>query len=59
MKSSSQDEAEGKLHKVKGSIKEIVGKATDDGKLARKGKAEKRAGKAQEKIGQVKKVLGR
>jgi len=59
MKSSRQDEAEGKLHKVKGSIREIVGKAVDNRKLERKGKAEKRTGKAQEKIGQVKKVLGK
>lgn len=59
MKSSKQDESEGKLHKVKGSIREIVGKATDDSKLERKGKAEKRAGKVQEKVGQVKKVPGK
>jgi uncharacterized protein YjbJ (UPF0337 family) len=59
MKSSTQDEAEGKLHKVKGSIKEIAGKLTKNRKLVRKGKAEKRAGKAQEKVGQVKKVLGK
>ena len=59
MKSSTQDQNEGKLHKVKGSIKEIVGKAIDDRKLERKGKAEKRAGKVQEKVGQVKKVLGK
>jgi uncharacterized protein YjbJ (UPF0337 family) len=59
MKSSTQDETEGKLHKVKGSIKEIAGKATRNRKLERKGKAEKAAGKVQEKIGQVKKVLGK
>ena len=59
MKSSTRDEAEGKLHKVKGSIKEIAGKVTDDSKLERKGRAEKNAGKVQEKIGQVKKVLGK
>jgi uncharacterized protein YjbJ (UPF0337 family) len=59
MKSSSQDDREGKLHKVKGSIREIAGKATGNSKLERKGKAEKRAGGVQEKIGQVKKVLGR
>ncbi len=59
MKSSTQDEAEGKLHEVKGSIKEIAGKTTGNRKLARKGKAEKMAGKIQEKVGQVKKVLGK
>jgi uncharacterized protein YjbJ (UPF0337 family) len=59
MKSSTQDEAEGKLHKVKGSIKEIAGKVTGNRKLVRKGKAEKATGKVQEKVGQVKKVFGK
>jgi uncharacterized protein YjbJ (UPF0337 family) len=59
VKSSTQDEAEGKLHKVKGSIKEIAGKVTKNRKLVRKGKAEKAAGEVQEKIGQVKKVFGK
>jgi uncharacterized protein YjbJ (UPF0337 family) len=59
MKSSSQDSAEGKLHKVTGSGKEIAGKVIGDSRLERKGKAERRAGKVQEKIGQMKKVLGK
>ena len=59
MKSSSQDEAEGKMHKVKGSIKEIAGQITDNPKLERKGKNENTAGKVQEKVGQVKKVFGK
>ena len=59
MKSSRQDETEGKIHKVTGSIKEIAGKVTGNRKLQRKGKAEKIAGKVQEKVGQVKEVLGR
>lgn len=59
MKSSSRDESEGKLHEVKGSIKEIAGKALGNRKLERKGKAENRAGKVQGKVGQIKKVLGK
>lgn len=59
MKSSKQDEAEGKLHRVKGSIKEIAGKVTDNPKLERKGKNENTKGKVQEKVGQVKKVFGK
>ena len=59
MKSSRQDDAEGKLHEVKGSIKEFVGKVTRNRKMVRKGKAEKAAGKVQEKVGQVKEVLGK
>jgi len=58
MKSSTQDKAEGKFHKVKGTIKEVAGKLSDNPKLEAKGKVEKTAGKVQEKIGQVKKVLG-
>ncbi|MFO7675659.1 MAG: CsbD family protein [bacterium] len=59
MKSSTRDEAEGRVHNVRGSIKEAVGKVIGNRKLRRKGKAEKRAGKAQAKVGQVKRVLGR
>ena len=59
MKSSTQDQAEGKFHKVKGKIKEIAGELTDDPKLEAEGTNEKIAGKVQEKIGQVKEVLGK
>lgn len=59
MKSSTKDMAEGKLHEVKGAVKEIAGKITDNPKLEANGKLEKIAGKVQEKIGDVKKVLGK
>jgi uncharacterized protein YjbJ (UPF0337 family) len=59
MKSSAQDQAEGKFHKVKGKLKEMAGQITDNPKLEVKGKAEKIAGKVQEKIGQIKKVFGK
>jgi uncharacterized protein YjbJ (UPF0337 family) len=59
MKSSRRDESEGKLHEVKGSIKEIAGKALGNRKLERKGKAENTAGKIQGKVGQVKRVFGK
>ena len=42
MKSSTQDQAEGKIHKVKGEIKEIAGKHPD---LGREGKDVKIVGK--------------
>ncbi|MBA4416908.1 MAG: CsbD family protein [Syntrophus sp. (in: bacteria)] len=58
MKSSIRDKAEGTFHEVKGKVKEMAGKITDDPKLEAKGKAENIAGKVQEKVGQVKKVLG-
>ena len=59
MKSSGRDKAEGKFHELKGKVREMAGKITDNPKLLAKGKAEKIAGNIQEKIGQVKKVLGK
>jgi len=59
MKSSIRDEVEGKLHQVKGKIKEITGKGSMNLDLEAEGKNEILAGKAQEKIGQFKKVVGR
>ena len=59
MKSSTQDQAEGTFHKIKGKVKEITGELSDDPKLEAEGANEKIAGKVQEKIGQVKKVLGK
>ncbi|MDD2310526.1 MAG: CsbD family protein [Desulfuromonadaceae bacterium] len=57
MKSSTKDQAEGMLHQVKGTAKEIAGKLTDNPKLEGEGTGEKIAGKVQKKIGQVEKVL--
>jgi uncharacterized protein YjbJ (UPF0337 family) len=58
MKSSSNDQAEGTFHQIKGKIKEVAGKITDNPKLEAEGVGEKIAGQVQEKIGQVKKVWG-
>ena len=58
MKPSTQDQAEGKFHEVKGKIKEKLGKATKNPNLENEGTTEKTAGKVQKKIGQVEKVLG-
>ena len=59
MKSSTRDEAGGKLHQVKGKIKEIAGKVSMNPDLEAEGQDEILVGKAQEKIGQVKKVVGK
>ena len=59
MKSSIRDKAEGTFHEVKGKVKEVSGKLSDDPELEAEGRGEKIAGKVQEKIGQVKKVLGK
>ena len=59
MKESTKDQAQGKFHKVKGSIKEIAGKISGKPKLQDEGTVEKTAGKIQEKIGQVETVIGK
>jgi uncharacterized protein YjbJ (UPF0337 family) len=58
MKPGTKDEVAGKIHEVKGAVKEKVGKLTNNPDLEAEGKVEKVAGKIQNKIGQVKKVLG-
>jgi len=59
MKSSIRDKAEGTFHEVKGKVKEVAGKITDNPELEAEGAGEKIAGKVQGKVGQVKKVLGK
>ena len=59
MKSSIRDKAEGTFHEVKGRVKEVAGKLSDNPKLEAEGINEKIDGKVQEKIGEVKKVLGK
>lgn len=59
MKSGTQDQAEGKFHKIKGILREIAGQLRDNPTLEAEGTDEKIAGKVQEKIGQIKKVLGK
>jgi uncharacterized protein YjbJ (UPF0337 family) len=57
MKSSTTDQIKGKLHEVKGAVKEKAGKLTNDPDLETEGQAEKIAGKVQRKVGQIEKVL--
>ncbi len=59
MKSSTQDKAEAMFHKVKGKVKEVAGKVSDDPELEAEGAVEKITGRVQEKVGHVKKVWGR
>ena len=58
MDQSTKDQAEGKLHEVKGTVKEKIGQATNDPDLEAEGQAEKIGGKVQKKIGEVEKVIG-
>jgi uncharacterized protein YjbJ (UPF0337 family) len=58
VKNSTRDAARGAFHEVKGSVKETVGRATNNPDLAAAGQAERLGGKIQKRIGQVKKFLG-
>jgi len=58
MKPSTDDKATGKLHEVKGTIKEKVGEVTNNPDLEAEGRAEKNAGKVQKWIGKVEKAVG-
>ena len=59
MKSSTKDNIGGKMHQVKGKIKETAGKVVGNRNLEGEGKDEKLGGKIQEKIGQVEKIVGK
>jgi uncharacterized protein YjbJ (UPF0337 family) len=59
MKESTQDQAAGTLHEVKGKVKQSVGRATNNPDLEAEGATEKIGGKIQKKIGQVKKIFGK
>ena len=59
MKPSIENEIAGKVHEVKGKIKEKVGELTNDPDLEGEGIGEKLGGKVQKKIGQLEKALGK
>lgn len=58
MKPSTDDKTTGKIHEVKGTIKEEIGKITKNPNLEADGRAEKNAGKAQNWVGKVEKAVG-
>ena len=57
MKPSTTDQIKGKLHELKGTVKEKAGEVTNDPDLAAEGKSEKLAGQLQKKVGEIEKVL--
>ncbi len=59
MKTSTKDKLEGSFHEMKGTLKEGVGKVTNDPNLKAEGKAEKRAGKVQQRIGDAKETVAK
>ena len=56
--SSTEDQIKGKLHELKGSVKEKVGQVTEDPELTEEGQDENLAGTIQRKVGEIKKVFG-
>jgi uncharacterized protein YjbJ (UPF0337 family) len=58
MKNSTKDKAEGRFHEVKGKVKEVAGKLSNNPQLEAEGTGEKIAGEVQAKVGEVKKVFG-
>jgi uncharacterized protein YjbJ (UPF0337 family) len=57
MRPSTNNEIAGKVHEVKGKIKQKVGQLTDDRRLEAEGVVENIGGKIQKKIGQVQKAV--
>jgi len=57
MKPSTNDQIEGRIHEVKGKIKETVGQATNNPDLEAEGKAEHFGGKVEKKVGQVERIF--
>jgi uncharacterized protein YjbJ (UPF0337 family) len=53
---STENEIAGKVHEVKGRLKEKVGQMTERSRLRGRRWGEKIAGKVQKKIGQVEKI---
>ena len=58
MKLSTQDKTQGKVHEVKGAIKQTAGKLAGNPNLEANGRAEKNAGKVQYVVGKVEKAVG-
>jgi uncharacterized protein YjbJ (UPF0337 family) len=57
MKPSTEDQTTGKLHEVKGTVKQTVGRITNDPNQEADGRAEKNAGKVQNIVGKVEKAI--
>jgi len=55
--SSTHDQVGGKVHEVKGALKEKIGEFTKDPNLQDKGTAERIDGTIQKKIGDIKQVF--
>ena len=58
MKPSTNDKATGKLHELKGAIRQKAGEVTKNPALEADGRAEKNAGKTLNVIGKIEKAVG-
>jgi uncharacterized protein YjbJ (UPF0337 family) len=58
-KQSTEDSATGKLHEVKGAIRQKAGELTRNQDLEADGQAEKIAGKVQNFVGKIEKAVGK
>jgi uncharacterized protein YjbJ (UPF0337 family) len=58
MKPSTNDRTAGKVHEIKGAIKQKAGELNRNPNLESDGRAEKNAGKAQNFVGKVEKAVG-
>ena len=54
----NRDEVEGKLDRAKGSVKETVGRVTNDPDLEAEGNADRTKGKVQEGFGTARRKVG-
>ena len=57
MTNSTQDQVAGRIHEVKGIVKEKAGELTNNPDLTDEGRTEKLAGTIQKKIGRIKQVF--
>ena len=58
MKDSAKDQAQGKMHEVKGAVKEAAANLTGNPDKKAEAQDEKIGGKIQKKVGQIEKVFG-
>lgn len=58
MKSSTEDQATGKVHEIKGAIKQKAGEVTGNPNLEAEGIVEKHAGKVISIAGKIEKAAG-
>jgi uncharacterized protein YjbJ (UPF0337 family) len=58
MKLSTDDKTTGKVHEVKGTIKQEIGELTNNPNLEADGRDEKNAGKVQKVVGKIEKAIG-